>query len=286
MKFKLHFPQILILILLITLCSTSSWAALNNIPQDAQVAWIQETNSSVMFTYLEAIITVRIKNTNDNVQYFKISQQYYQTSPPINWTVAWTNPSAVKMVKYINPGGDLGWEIQPGQTRTVSFKLVAKGPSGAPLSVTPSYIARNSSTPNNFWPLIPEPGLTATWFLPNEIEYLNPTLDLESWNGNFCFWIKNMDTKSPRVEGIVRAPIVPVDSKLTYSNPYRTYISDELPVAQTAAWDVTLYPSQSKHYSYIYQWPTSSPPLAPQRILQRFPHPELESHTVYSQLGP
>jgi hypothetical protein len=257
MKFKVKFSQILILIILISILSSPSWA-FTGIPEDAQVAWIQETNSSVMFTYLEAIVTVKIKNNNNNVQFFKISQQYYQTTPPINWTLAWTSPAAVKMIKNINPGGDYGWEIEPGQTRTVSFKLVAKGPSGAPLSVTPSYIAKTGETPNNFWPLIPEPGLTATWFLPNEIEYLNPTLDLESWNGNFCFWIKNMNSKGPRVEGIVRAPIVPVSSKLTYSNPYRTYISDELPVAQTAAWDVTLYPGQSKHYSYIYQWPSST----------------------------
>ncbi|HNR25183.1 MAG TPA: hypothetical protein PKI66_00535, partial [Methanobacteriaceae archaeon] len=133
--------------------------------------------------------------------------------------------------------------------------LVALAPNGGPLSLYPAYIARNSSIPNQFWPILNEPGLTATWFFPNEIEYLNPNLDLVSWRGKFCFWIKNMDNTGPRVEGIVRAPIVPIDSKLVFSNPKVTYLDDELPWADTAAWDVTLYPGQQKHYSYTYYWP-------------------------------
>jgi hypothetical protein len=115
-----------------------------------------------------------------------------------------------------------------------------------------------SSMNGTFWPLLNEQGLQASWFLPNEIEYLNPNLDLVSWKGHFCFWIKNMDTTRPKVSGIVRAPIVPIDSNLTYSNPQITYIDKQVPWANTAAWDVTLYPSQSKHYSYTYQWPAGS----------------------------
>jgi len=227
----------------------ASWAATD------QQAWVQETDSALKFTYLEAVIHVKIKNNNDHVEYFKISQQYYQTTPAINWTIKWTNPAAVKMAKYINTPGDYGWKIEPGQTKDVSFKLVALAPNGGPLSLYPAYIARNSSIPNQFWPILNEPGLTATWFFPNEIEYLNPNLDLVSWRGKFCFWIKNMDNTGPRVEGIVRAPIVPIDSKLVFSNPKVTYLDDELPWADTAAWDVTLYPGQQKHYSYTYYWP-------------------------------
>jgi hypothetical protein len=229
-----------------------SWAATD------QQAWVQETDSPLKFTYLEAIIHVKIKNNNDHVEYFKISQQYYQTTPAINWTLKWTSPAAVKMAKYINTDGDYGWPIQPGQTKEVSFKVVAQSPSGGSLAIEPAYIVRNGSIPNQFWPLLNEPGLTATWFFPNEIEYLNPNLDLQLWRGKFCFWIKNVDTTGPRVQGIVRAPIVPIDSKLVYSNPKVTYLDDELPWADTAAWDVTLYPGQQKHYSYTYQWPTGA----------------------------
>ena len=91
-----------------------------------------------------------------------------------------------------------------------------------------------------------------------KIEYLNPNLYLVSWKGHFCFWIKNQDTTRPQVSGIVRAPIVPIDSNLTYSNPQVTYIDKELPWANTAAWDVVISPGQSQHYSYTYQWPQSA----------------------------
>ena len=247
-----------VIVLILCTAFSSSWAADDIFSKDSQEAWVQETNASVKFTYLEAIIHVKIKNNNDHVEYFKISQQYYQTVPPINWTLSWTSPAAVKMVKQINEAGDYGWPIQPGETKEVTFKEVAMGPSGLPLSIVPSYISRNSSIANQYWPILNEPGLTATWFLPNEIEYLNPNLELKLWEGKFCFWIKNTDTTSSPSAGIVRAPIVPIDSKLIYSNPKVTYISDELPWANTAAWDVTLYPGQSKHYSYNYQWPMNA----------------------------
>ena len=219
-----------------------------------QVAWIQENDSSLKFTFLEANIHVTIKNNNDHVEYFKISQQYTgdgTVSPSIDWRVVSTNPPAVKMAKFINSGGDLGWAIAPGETREVSFTLVETSPP-------PPFYIRREAINNSFWPIINEPGLTATWFLPNEIEYLNPNLDLQLWQGRFCFFLKNMDTTGPRVEGIVRAPIVPIDSNLTASSPTVDFIDNENPSANTAAWDVTLYPGQTKHYSYTYQWPSGS----------------------------
>ena len=219
-----------------------------------QVAWIQENDSSLKFTFLEANIHVTIKNNNDHVEYFKISQQYTgdgTVSPSIDWRVVSTNPPAVKMAKFINSGGDLGWAIAPGETKEVSFTLVETSPP-------PPFYIRREAINNSFWPIINEPGLTATWFLPNEIEYLNPNLDLQLWQGRFCFFLKNMDTTGPRVEGIVRAPIVPIDSNLTASSPTVDFIDNENPSANTAAWDVTLYPGQTKHYSYTYQWPSGS----------------------------
>lgn len=237
---------------------SSSWAA-DSTFKDSQ-AWVQEQNSEVLYTYLESTITATITNTNDHVQYFKISQKYLGTldpSNPITWNIAWTSPSAVKMIKYQSDvdEDDLGWKIQPGETKTVSFKLVAYP---RPTATWPAYIAESNSANSSFWPLINEPGLQASWFLPNEIEYLNPSLKLNKWNGHFCFWIKNFDTTNPKVSGIVRAPIVPIDSNLTYSNPKIAYNDKEVPWANTAAWDVTLYPGQSKHYSYTYQWPAGS----------------------------
>jgi hypothetical protein len=156
----------------------------------------------------------------------------------------------VKMAKNINPEGDLGWEIDAGQTRDITFKLVSTS--------TPFYIAMGSETNNTFWPIINEPGLMSSWFLPNEIEYLNTNLKIQLWQGRFCFWIKNFQTTGPRVEGIVRAPIVPMDSNLTASDPTVDFISEMNPSANTAAWDVTLYPGQTKHYSYTYQWPNGT----------------------------
>lgn len=253
----MNINKIFMAVIFLVLCAafSTSWAA--DDPFKDQQAWVEEQDSEVRFTYLESTITATIKNNNDHVEYFKISQKYNQTSPSIYWKIAWTDPCALKMIKYMSDvdEDDLGWKIQAGETKTVSFKLVAYP---YPSAEWPVYIRRTDSIPNEFWPLLNEPGLTATWFLPNEIEYLNPSLDLVSWKGHFCFWIKNEDTTRPKVSGIVRAPIVPVDSNLTYSNPQVTYIDKELSWANTAAWDVTLYPGQSKHYSYTYQWPMNS----------------------------
>ena len=253
-------PQIaticFILCTVISLTSISySWAT-DQSTLDQQ-AWVKEEGSYVCMNYLESDVTVTIKNNNNHAQYFKISQVYNQTTPPILWRVVSTNPSAVKMIKFQSDvdNYDLGWEVGAGQTKTVSFKLVAYP---VPSSVLPAYISRNASLSGAFWPILNEPGLTATWFVPNEIEYLDPSLDLVSANYHFCFWIQNYYSTGPKVQGIVRAPIVPIDSNLTYSNPKVSYVDKELPWANTAAWDVTLYPGQSKHYAYTYQWPSGS----------------------------
>ena len=249
---------VITLVVLFTAIS-SSWAADDTFKD--QQAWVEEQDAEVQFTYLEATITAKVKNNNDHVEYFKISQKYTGTldttsGSAITWEILWTNPCALKMIKYASDidEDDLGWKVQPGETKTVSFKLRAYP---TPTSALPNYI-RQPGMNNTFWPLLNEPGLQASWFLPNEIEYLNPSLDLVSWKGHFCFWVKNFDYTRPKVSGIVRAPIVPIDSKLTYSNPQVTYIDKEVTWANTAAWDVLLYPGQSKHFSYTYQWPTSS----------------------------
>lgn len=254
------FMALILLLVTFSFSLTSSATSWDTSSQDQQ-AWVGEQDAEAQFTYLEATITAKIKNTNDHVEYFKISQKYTGTldttaGSAITWEILWTNPCALKMIKYMADidTDDLGWKIQPGETKTVSFKLRAY-PS--PTSSYPNYI-RQPGMNNTFWPLLNEPGLQASWFLPNEIEYLNPSLDLVSWKGHFCFWIKNFDYTRPKVSGIVRAPIVPIDSKLTYSNPKVTYIDKEVSWADTAAWDVLLYPGQSKHFSYTYQWPKTS----------------------------
>ncbi len=243
---------VILILLFIVLGFSNSVAADAFTDNNDQAAWIQETSSTLQFTYLEANIHVIIKNNNDHAEFFKISQQYTgdgNLNQSIDWNVI-SAPAAIKMVKNINPGGDLGWEIDAGQTRDIRFTLVETS--------TPFFISMAGSTNNTFWPIINDPGLTSTWFLPNEIEYLNPNLDLQLWQGRFCFFLKNFHSTGPRVEGIVRAPIVPIDSVLTASNPTVDFISEMNPSAQTAAWDVTLFPGQTKHYSYTYQWPTGS----------------------------
>jgi hypothetical protein len=243
---------VVLIFLVIVIGFSSSVAAESFSDNNDQEAWIKENSSSLLFTYLEANIHLIIKNNNDHAEYFKISQQYSgdgTVTPSITWKVV-SAPGAVKMAKNINSPADLGWKVNAGETKDVSFKLVSNS--------TPFYIVMGSSTGNIFWPTINEPGLMASWFLPNEIEYLNTNLDLKLWQGRFCFWIKNVQTTGPRVEGIVRAPIVPINSNLTASDPRVDFISEMNPSAQTAAWEVTLNPGQSKHYSYTYEWPLKS----------------------------
>ncbi len=219
-----------------------------------QATWIQTSGSSLQFTFLEATIHVVIKNNNDHAEFFQISQVYSgegTVTPSIDWKVIATDPPALSMISQVNPNGNLGWEVDSGQTRAVTFTMVESNPP------TPFFIQR-AGISNSFWPVIDDPGLTATWFMPNEIDDLNPNLQLELWQGHFFFFLKNLQTSGPRVEGNVRAPIVPINSVLTYSNPTIDFIDTEFPSAQTAAWDVTLYPGQTKSYSYTYQWPTGN----------------------------
>jgi hypothetical protein len=226
-----------------------------------QQSWSQSTGSTLQFTYLQATIHITIHNIGDHAAFFKISQQYTgdgtvtvsgTNSSSIDWIISSTNPPAIRMVNSINPAGDLGWEVDSGQTRSVSFTLVESSPK------SPWYIQRGN-TNNTFWPVVNDPGLTATWFLPNELEYMNPNLKVVSWQGNFFFNLKNIVPSGPRVEGIVRAPIVPLHSVLTASSPTVDYIDTEVSSAQTAAWDVTLNPGQTKGYSYTYNYPTGTP---------------------------
>lgn len=217
--------------------------------------WIQYNESNVKMTFLSATIKVTIKNTGDQVQYFKISQTYtgsLQQPGNIQFRVNWTSPQAVRMIDPVSPelGGDYGWEIQPGETKTVSFKVYAEGLMGN----EPTWIANGAAVPNSYWPLIPDMGLMASWFMPNEIEMLNPDLDLISWCGTFGFTATNYADYT--VQGIIRGPIIPLDSALTFSEP-QAYIDKDLGLFNTniVAWNIRLGPGESQRYVYIYNWP-------------------------------
>ncbi len=244
------------IIVLVALLGASYTALNNNVAYGAET-WITPSNVSVYMTDLTSVITVRIKNNNDHVQYFKISQRYTDTlDSPINWVIDWTDPPAVKMVDAVSPelGGDWGWKIQPGETKTVKFKLRAvRNSTTEPLTFV---ILNQASQPNNYWPIIPDPGIYSSWFWPNEIEMLNTNLDLQYWRGKFCLLLINTDSHS--VSGIIRAPIVPLNSKLVYSNPKRTFIDNELMWnGNIAAWDVTIPAGGDKGITYTYVWPAS-----------------------------
>ena len=267
-KINILYSVIVISIIIIGFSSAVAATSLSD-----QATWIQSNDSTLKFTFLEATIHVVIKNNNNHAEFFKISDAYSgegTVSPPIDWKVIATNPTAIRMINVDNPGGDLGWEVDSGQTRAVTFTMVETFPP------TPFFIQRAGVT-NTFWPIINDPGLTATWFTPDEINSLNPDLQLQLWQGHFFFFLKNIETSGPRVEGNVRAPIVPINSVLTSSNPRIDFISNELPSAQTAAWDVTLYPGQTKSYSYTYQWPsgTSVTPANTQSPTSRINSPSL-----------
>lgn len=223
----------------------------------ASQKWVKEDQNATSYRIkdLTAVITVKIKNNDNQVHYFKIGQVYQGSlanNSTIKWIIDWTNPAAVKMVKSRTPdlGGDYGWKIKPGETKTVSFKLIAVGLMGD----IPTYIVNLQSDDANYWPLINEPGLMSSWFLPSEIEVLNPSLDLKFWKGTFGFTLINIDTQ--RVSGIVRAPIAPANSKLVYSSP-KAYVDDDLFVGtNVAAWDVTMDPGTSQRFVYTYEWPS------------------------------
>lgn len=216
--------------------------------------WIDYPTSNVKMTDLTATITVTIKNNKEYVQYFKISQLYHGSlaeNETIKFIVDWTNPQAERMIDPVSPelGGDYGWAIQAGETKKVSFQVSATGPMGD----IGSWISEGSATPNTYWPLIPDMGLQASWFMPNEIEILNPNLDLESWCGTFSFTATNSATYA--VAGIIRGPIIPTDSRLTSSSP-QAFVDKEVAFnTNVAAWDIHLDPSESQTFTYTYEWP-------------------------------
>jgi len=217
--------------------------------------WIAYNTSNVQMTQLTANITVIIKNIGSHVEYFKISQIYSGTTPPMNFTVV-SHPGAVMMIDPVNPEGDWGWEIQPGETKTVSFKVDASGVMGN----DPGWIGNPNAVSNTSWPLIPDMGLYTSWFMPDEIQTLNPDLQLKSWIGIFTFTATNLATYP--VAGIIRGPIIPTASKLTYSNPLVTFQDTSIaPETNVAAWNIHLTKAGSSNdhesFIYTYQWPLS-----------------------------
>ena len=249
---------IIMLIVLAAFIGIACGNITNNSAAYGAETWIKSNETYVYMSGLTATITVKIKNNKDHVQYFKISNVYTGSlvdNSTIKWVIDWTNPQAVKMVDAVSPelGGDYGWKINPGETKTVSFKLNAVGPMGE----IPSYIVNSGAVANTYWPLLPDPGIYSSWFQPNEIETLNPDLDLKTWKGTFAFLLTNHDSHS--VSGIIRAPVVPTNSKLTYSNPKATFTDKDLVMnGKIASWDVTIGAGSGKWFTYTYEWPSAS----------------------------
>jgi hypothetical protein len=224
--------------------------------------WINGT-SNVGLTALTVTIHVCIKNTKDHVQYFKISQTYsggvdgFADNQTIKWRIDDTNPTAETMIDTTNTGlpqADLGWKIQPGETKEVEFTLSAIDLFG----VNPAWIGNDAAVDNTYWPLIPDMGLFTSWFMPNEIEMLNPDLDLLSWKGTFSFTATNLVSERT-VHGIIRAPIVPTDSLLTSSDPQVTFKDKDIVFGtEIAAWDDSFAPGDPHGYVYTYEWPISA----------------------------
>lgn len=227
-----------------------------NMVYGANETWVKEQQSSAYISGLTATIHVHIKNNGKNVQYFKISQNYTGTlNESVPWIVDWTSPSASKMIKSMSPelGGDWGWKINPGETKEVTFKIHAIGRLGE----IPSYISNAEAVDNIYWPLLNEPGLFASWFWPNEIETLNPTLDMKYWKGTFDFNLVNYGYTT--VSGIIRGPIIPTNSKLVSATPKSNSFNDKNIYlnTNTVAWDVTIAPGEAnaQHFQYVYEWP-------------------------------
>lgn len=245
----------IVLIVLVAFIGIIGSSSSNNMVYGAE-KWIKYNQSNVYMTNLYATIHVTIKNNENHVEYFKISQTYTDDlDTPIKWRII-GNPGKY-MIDSVSPelGGDQGWAIQPGETKKVSFKLLAvNGSSYTPLKF---YLYNKNAEDNTYWPLIPDPGLATSWFQPNEIEILNPNLDLKYWQGDFTFDLVNYQGAS--VSGIIRAPIVPLDSKLTSSKPKATFIDNDMVVnGKIAAWDVTIDSDDIKSYAYTYVWPSGS----------------------------
>ena len=249
----------IVLMVLVTFIGIIGSNSCNNSVYGAET-WVKPENTSVYMTNFYVNIHATIKNNKDHVEYFKISQTYTDDlDSPIKWKVIPGSiyPPASKMIDTVNAGlgGDLGWKIQPGQTKTVCFTLLAVNSNNTNHALIFN-ILNKGAVENTYWPLIPDPGLYTSWFQPNEIELLNPSLDLKSWRGQFGFKLENHD--SDTVSGIIRAPIVPTDSKLIYSNPKATFKDNDLVMnGKVAAWDVTLGGGATKQYAYTYLWSSS-----------------------------
>lgn len=225
--------------------------SLNTVAADNST-WIAYNTSNVGLAGLMATITVTIKNTGSVPEYFKISQIY--TGSLLNGTINWNvtdHPGAEQMIDNVNSasGPDWGWQVAPGETKTVSFTVVANGGGGD----IPFYITNANAVPNTFDFLIPDMGLAASWFHPDEIQTLNPNLQLKSWCGTFTFIAINLADYP--VSGTIRGPIIPTDSKLIASNP--TAFQDTGSVGSTgvAAWNITLGTGDSECFNYTYEWP-------------------------------
>jgi len=231
----------------------------NQTPVGMRETCIKANQTHVGMRGLTATIRVRIKNNNDHVQYLRISHVYTSGFDPddeIEWVIDWTDPAASKIVDAVSPGlgGDYGWRINPGETKEVAFKLNATGGMGE----IPNIIINRDAVDNRYWPLIPAPGTMASWFQPNEIKVLNPNLDLKSWRSTFTFLLTNHAPHT--VSGIIRAPIVPVDSKLTNSSPPVTFTDeDQVMNSRIAAWDVIIGEDDSRWFRYTYEWPIPLP---------------------------
>lgn len=231
--------------------------------QPSQAQWLTnvEQATALWLTDLSVTICVKVKNNKDHVQYFKITNRYYlnpeenDTLNTIDFNIDWTDPPAVKMVQSAYPelGGDYGWSIAAGGTKKVSFGLSAIGRMGG----VSTYVINQDAVNNVYWPMAPESGMYASWFWPNELEILNPSLQILSWRGTFSFVASNHDTET--VYGILRAPIVPLDSKLTNADPPVTYQDkDIVSYGNVAAWNVAMPAGSSKRFTYTYEWPYSA----------------------------
>jgi hypothetical protein len=251
----------IVLIVLVASIGIISANSSNNAVYGAD-KWVKFNQSNVGMINLKATVHVTIKNNENHVEYFKISNVYTGANSADDTTIQWivddTDPSASKMIDAVNPqlGGDWGWKIQPGQTKTVSFSMHAVGVMG----VIPTYESNANAVENTYWPIIPDPGLFSSWFQPNEIETLNPNLDLKYWKGRFSFDLIGSPTLDHSVSGIIRAPIVPLDSKLTSSSPQATFKDRNLIMnGAIAAWDVTVHPDDDpQHFIYTYVWAPGS----------------------------
>ena len=133
-KINILYSVIAISIIIIGFSSAVAATSLSD-----QATWIQSNDSTLKFTFLEATIHVVIKIIITMQNFLRSVMQYSgegTVSPPIDWKVIATNPTAIRMINVDNPGGDLGWEVDSGQTRAVTFTMVETFPP------TPFFIQR------------------------------------------------------------------------------------------------------------------------------------------------